>query len=181
MEEDEVNNFKIKSLKKIPVCGFIIVSLLIIFALYFINVIKSAPCDKDMASVFVSNFVHTDIFHMLSNAFSLYSLSVIEERLGSETFVKIIIFFLAVNTILETMLHKIIDVPCSIGFSGVLFSMMSFELVAKNIIDTNIILSLCFNMGLAISKGKESKVSIYGHVIGIISGVIAGITFKKIK
>ena len=180
MERGEMSNFKIKSFEKIPVCGFIMVSLLIIFSLYFVNIIKSVPCDKDMGSVFVSNFIHTDIFHIFSNAFSLYSLSVIEERLGSETFIKFIIFFIASNTILETLLHKLIEVPCSIGFSGVLCSMMSFELVAKNILDTNILLSLLFNIGLTISKGKESKVSIYGHAIGIFSGIIAGIIFKKI-
>lgn len=180
MEEGEVLNFKIRSFEKIPVSGFIIVSLLIIFSLYFVNIIKSVPCDKDMGSTFISNFIHTDVFHIISNVFSLYSLSIIEERLGSETFIKLIVFFLASNTVLETLLHKLIEVPCSIGFSGVLFSMMSFELVAKNILDMNILLSLFFNIGLTISRGKESKVSIYGHVIGIISGIIAGIIFKKI-
>ena len=173
-------NFKIKSLEKIPVSSFIIMSLLIIFALYFINIVKTVPCEKDMASVFVSNFIHTDFFHILGNAFSLYSLSVVEERLGSSAFIKLMIFFLVTNTVLETTLHKLIDAPCSIGFSGVLFSMMTFELVAKNIIDTNILLSLIFNIFFTVVKGKDSKTSIYGHVIGIISGSIAGIIFKKI-
>jgi membrane associated rhomboid family serine protease len=170
-------SLKIESFKKIPICSFITVSLVIIFSLYFTNVFKSIPCEKNMTNTFISNFIHVDFIHLCSNIFSLYSLSVIEERLGSKQFFILLLFFLMMNTILESILHKIMNLQCSIGFSGVLFSIVTYELLSNKVLDINILISIVAN--LFTLPLKDKKISFYGHVIGVISGILSVFLFSK--
>jgi len=164
-----------------PICSFIIVFIVIIFSLYFVNVIKTLPCGKDMKTIFMSNFIHTDFLHLISNVYGIYSLSRIEKRFGSKNFFTLLLFLLIFNTIFETLLHKIIKTPCSIGISGVLYGFLTFDIISNNkkSYDITLISAVFFNMIMA--KIGRSNISFYGHLIGAISGIIGGLIYKKIK
>lgn len=75
--KDNITNFK-----DIPVSVFLAVSLTVIFSLYLTTLIKTIPCQKNIMSSFLSNFIHTDITHLMVNLFALYSLARVERDLG---------------------------------------------------------------------------------------------------
>lgn len=163
-----------------PITSFLSVSIVIIFSLYFTNIIKSVPCQTDLRSVFICNFIHTDFFHICSNLYGLYSLSRVENRIGSKKFFILILYLLITNTVFESILHRLIKTPCSIGFSGVLYGVLTFELFSNlNFPDITLISAIFLNM--IIAKFSSTKSSLSGHLIGALSGVIGGILYYKIN
>jgi membrane associated rhomboid family serine protease len=167
-----------KNLKSIPVTSFIAVSLIIIFSLYFTTIVKTIPCGKDILSIFFGNFVHTDPYHILANLYALYALSRVEKKIGTKQFFGLVVFLLIFNTLFETGLRYINkDLSCSIGFSGVLFGVMTWELTSRKEIDFYIV-SAIVAMVLLPSM-KNPNVSLSGHLTGAISGVIGGILWRK--
>lgn len=166
-------------LHDIKVTNFLTVSIIIVFSLYLTSAIKSIPCNNDVMSSFLSNFVHVDPYHLMANIFALYALSKVEREIGSKKFTGLVIFLLIFNTIAEVAVNKVFrDLPCSIGFSGVLFGIMTWEIVTKKDIDMVLISSIVSMVLLPSMKNK--KVSFIGHTVGAISGVIGGVLYKNI-
>lgn len=69
--------------------------------------------------------------------------------------------------------------PCSIGFSGILFGLFTWELVSKKKFDVEILIAMII---MVVGPSLRSKkVSLSGHAIGAVSGIIAGISWKYIN
>jgi len=156
-----------------PICSTVIIINFIVFLLYFTSIIKTIPCDNDMKSIFVSNFIHIDYKHLLANAFGIYALSRIEEKIGIYEFLKLLIFILVIFTILETLLHNIYkEINCSIGFSGIILGMITYEYIKNyGAIDYEILLSLIIY--LIVPSYFSPNVSFSGHLLGVVAGIIA--------
>ena len=166
-----------KNFKNTPVSSFLAVSIITIFSLYVTNAIKTIPCDKDMVSIFMTNFIHIDISHLISNLVALYALSRVEYKTGPRKFFTLLIFLLIFNTIFEFILHKILNTPCSIGISGVLYGILTFEIICTNNVDYSMLSAVLLNMFISYTFDKKSSLS--GHLVGAISGVLGAIIFKK--
>ena len=112
------------------------------------------------------------------NLFALYSLARVERDLGPKKFIKLLIFLLILNTIIETITYKIFPtIKCSIGFSSVLFGIMTYELVTSKKLDFMLLISI---IGTVILPSlKNQNVSLVGHSIGAASGVIGGLLINK--
>lgn len=163
----------------VPVSILFSVSIVIIFALYTTTAIKSIPCEKDLLSVFKTNFIHTDFYHISANLYTFYALSRVEQNIGSKQFLLLIIFLLIFNSIIEVLIYKLIpNMPCSIGFSGVLYGLMSYELVTTKDIDF-VLLSSIVLMTILPSINK-TNISLTGHAVGAFSGIIGGVIWKNI-
>ena len=163
----------------VTVTVFLIVTLSLVFLLYTFSIIKTVPCGKDILSVFTGNFVHTNITHLISNLYALYALSRVEIQIGAKQFAGLIIFSLIFNTIIETVLRKLFpSIPCSIGFSGVLFSVVAWELVTSRELDWYLISALVIIVVLPSLENKN--VSFIGHAVGAVSGVISGLMWDYI-
>lgn len=168
-----------RSVKNTPVSTFTIVTMILIFSLYTTNAIKSVPCRKNMTDNFLSSFVHVDSVHIFANLYTLYALSRVEIQLGSKKFFILIVFLLCINTIFKTLLHKMTNkIPCSIGFSGVLFGIMTWEIITNRGFDMNIATSIILLVILPSLQFRN--VSFTGHLIGAVSGVIGGLLFNEI-
>jgi membrane associated rhomboid family serine protease len=166
--------------RDVQVSKFLAISIIVVFLLYITTIIKTIPCGKDLKSVFLGNFIHLDFYHLLSNLIALYSLSRIEEKVGVKRFLALVIFILSFNTITETIVHKIFpSIPCSIGFSGVLFGLTSWEYVTHNKLDLSLLGSIA--LITIIPSLKSTKVSLISHSVGSISGIIAGLIWNKIS
>lgn len=161
-----------------PVCGSLALFIIIVFLLYSINVIKSVPCQKNVLSVFSSNFIHVDPMHLISNLYGIYSLTHVEKRMGLKTFIILIIFLLIFTTIFEVLLHKIVSTPCSIGISGILYGIATFDLMNYQKIDYQMMSAIILNISISYATNKKS--SLIGHIIGAISGILGGILFRYI-
>ena len=167
-----------KNFNQYPVCSFISVVIITIFSLYFTNALKTIPCGKDMQSVFISQFIHVDFLHLVSNVYGLYTLSTVEQKYGPKFFFSLIFFLLTINALLESLFHKFFDTPCSIGFSGILYGVLTFDTVCdKNNIDYVLLGSIFTNM--FVTKIFKSNISLQGHIVGAITGIISGIMFKN--
>lgn len=165
--------------KNIPVSVSIAILIVIIFSLYLTKAIQTLPCGKNLISIFYSNFVHTRISHLAVNIFAIYALSVIEKDIGPRRFLGLIIFLLVFNTITEFILRKIFhSIPCSIGFSGILFGISAWELVTTKEFDLLLILSI---MAMVLVPSiEDSRASLMGHAVGALSGVIGGLIWNKL-
>ena len=166
-----------KDPKDVSVSVFVALSLIIIFLLFNAQIITSVPCGKNIHEVFMSNFVHIDTTHLISNLYALYAISRVEKEMGFQSFIWLIIFLLIFNTLAEVVMKHIWkDLPCSIGFSGILFGLMTWELVSKKKFDVEIMLAIVIMVVGPSLKSK--KVSLFGHAIGAMSGIIGGLLWK---
>jgi membrane associated rhomboid family serine protease len=162
----------------IPVSVFLAVSIIIVFSLYISTAIKTIPCGKDVMSSFLSNFVHVDSYHLIANLFALYALSRVEREIGAKRFLSLVVFLLIVNTLVETMIHKVYsEMKCTIGFSGVLFGIMTWEIVSKKELDFILVLSICAMV--LMPSIQNPKASLVGHTVGALSGIIGGLLWKQ--
>lgn len=155
--------------------------LVSVFVLYAVQVVTQIPCTTDIKSIFVSNFVHIDKYHILANLIALYALARIEKRVGTKMFLSLVLFLLALTTLIEVIARKVLpEFTCSIGFSGVLIGIFVWELVTtKGKIDIPMLLSI-----LTVSVGPSlfhSDVSLSAHIIGAISGIIGGLMFVNLS
>jgi len=165
-------------IKEVPVSLFLSISLIIIFLLYATTIIKSVPCNKDLLSVFYSNFVHIDLYHLMGNIFALYALARVEIALGAKTFFGLIIFLIIFNSLIEILIYKLIPgLTCGIGFSGILFGIMTWELVTNRKLDYLLVVSIIFIVVLPSFQNKN--VSLLGHSVGAFSGIVGGLIWVK--
>lgn len=170
----------LKQFNDVPVSLFLAVSIVVVFSLYVTTAIKTIPCGKDIMSLFLSNFVHIDLYHLMVNLFALYALSRVEREIGGKKFISLIVFLLIFTSIIEVVIHKVYPyLPCSIGFSGVLFGIMTWELISKKELDIVLIFTI---IGMVILPSvQNSKASLLGHAVGAIGGIIGGILWKKLS
>lgn len=169
----------IKDVRIVPVSSFIAISIIIIFSLYATTALKTIPCGKNLLSNFNSNFVHTDPYHLISNLYALYALSRVEISLGPKKFFILVLFLLLVNTLFEGAVHKMSpNIPCSIGFSGVLFGIMTWEIVTNKGLDFYIATSI--GAMVIMPSLQNQNASLMGHLVGAVSGVLGGLLWSKI-
>ena len=164
--------------KEVPVSLFLATSLIVVFLLYTTTIIKSVPCNKDLVSVFYGNFVHIDIYHLVGNIFALYALARVEIALGAINFFGLIIFLIIFNSLVEILIYKLIPgIKCGVGFSGVLFGIMTWELVTNRKLDYILVVSIIFMVILPSFQNKNA--SLLGHSVGAFTGIIGGLIWVK--
>ena len=165
--------------KEVPLCSFIAVVLIVVFLLYVTTLLKVVPCGKDIMSAFYSQFVHLDINHLLANLLALYSLSRVERKIGWNNFTALLVFLISINVVIEVAVHKVRpNLPCSIGFSGILFGILTWEMVSSRKLDVIMLLSIIFMV--VWPSMKSPNVSTTGHCIGAVSGIIGGLTWNYV-
>jgi len=166
--------------KDVPVSVFVALSMIVVYLLFNAKVVTALPCGKGIHEVFMSNFVHVDKIHLISNLYALYAISRVEQEMGFQPFIWLLIFLLIFNTLAEVVVKYIWkDFPCSIGFSGVLFGLMTWELMSKMKFDVELIISIVI-MVVGPSL-RNNKVSLSGHAIGAVSGIIGGLLWGYIN
>ena len=165
--------------KDIPVSLFLAVSIVVIFALYVTAILKTIPCGKNLISAFCNNFVHIDYFHVFANLITLYTLARVERDIGAKRFSLLIVFLLIFTSIVEVTMHKIFpNMACTIGFSGILFGIMAWELTTKRGLDFLVVISI---IGVAVMPTIQNpkRASLLGHLVGVVSGIIGGLLWTS--
>jgi membrane associated rhomboid family serine protease len=162
--------------KNIPVSIFLAIIIVFIYALYLTSVIKAVPCARNFVSTFLSNFVHIDPYHLVANLIAIYALSRVEEEIGAKRFIGLIVFLLVFNTIAETLLYKFTKIPCAIGFSGVLFGVMTWEIVARHELNWLLLVAM-----IIIPSIQNPRASVISHAIGAFAGIVVGTFWKHEK
>lgn len=134
-------------------------------------------CEHSMLNIAYRQFVHVELMHLLVNLYGLYALSRVENKIGLKNFLILVLSLLVVSTVLEFGASKFIDLNCSIGFSGILFGILAWELVTGQSVDFSLIAVIIF---MVIQPSMTNpKASLIGHAIGAVSGVIVGLVTKQ--
>ncbi|AYV85438.1 MAG: putative rhomboid protein [Satyrvirus sp.] len=123
-------------------------------------------------------FYHANIAHLAANAISFYSLSFLENAMGSAQFLLAMVFIWIFSSIILYAIHKIFPSrkKYTVGFSGVIFGLIViyFFLLNKSAGITTI--------GLIISILPQilaPGISFEGHLSGIIAGFLYVLFFHK--
>jgi len=155
--------------------------IIVIYALYKIEFIKNIPCEKDVLSILKSNFVHTDGAHLMANLYGLYAVSNIETKLGTDNFVWLFLFILVISTLTEYIIKQTFDVKCSIGISGILMGLLTWNIIISNKVNgkhnLESIIAVVILVAYPSIKCKNSSLS--GHLSGALSGFLATLFYNK--
>ena len=141
------------------------------------NILSQIPCGTNINNVFMSNFTHIDLSHLMSNLYALYAISRVEKQMGFKSFFWLLVFLLIFNTLVTWLARVYIkNWKCSIGFSGILFGLLTWEISSQKSVDINIIISIVI---MVVTPSLNStNISLIGHTLGAISGVIGGLLWK---
>lgn len=168
----------VKNQIKKPVFWSFSFVLVVIYALYSLKVLKKLPCENTLIQRTESNFVHVSFAHLAVNLWSFWVLSSIETRIGSSKYLGLILTILGISSFAEFLISKARkNDKCSIGFSGVLYGLVAWDLVSKKgKIDWEIITSL--GAMLIMNSVTKKNVSFQGHAVGALTGLGMGLIAK---
>lgn len=159
-----------------PVTSFMITVLIVVFAMYSIGVLKDIPCGEGVLKGLNRTFIHANWKHIASNLFAFIVLSRIEDRYGPKFFGILIVNLLVITTMIELLAFQFFNVPCSVGFSGIIFGLISWELMNEKDINLTLFLGLA---GMVVYPTlQDSKASLLGHGIGAVAGLLVSAYYK---
>ena len=124
-------------------------------------------CDKSLINSFKKSFIHGSSMHLAVNLFTFFKQSnQMLKTMNMQKYMTILIMIIIVEALIDyvTTDYK----KCSIGFSGVIMGMISFYyMYNSNKLTNEIIINL-----VILLIPTNSKTSVMGHFLGIISGFV---------
>lgn len=154
----------------------ILISMTIVYCLYHFKYLIDVPCKNSFINVVLRNFIHTNTFHFISNLAGLIILYKVESSTGFNHFALIFLSLLFINSIIEWVLYQYTNMKCSIGLSGIIFGFAVFELM--NVSNCTLSALIGLVAMITLPSIKNSDVSVLGHLIGVVSGMIIGMIYR---
>jgi rhomboid protease GluP len=158
---------------------FFTLVMVIITLLYNFGILKSISCQKNFLSAFSRNFIHINFLHLFINLYAFYQLSTIELEIGSLSYFLLIILLALLQSIIELIVRSQIDLTCSIGFSGILYGLLIWTILSGQKTDLLMIVSVLLT--IFASSELDTTISLSGHLIGVVSGILAVPIFSLFK
>lgn len=151
-----------------------------IIVVIFFTPVNFYDTGKDIIDYPLRSFYHANIAHLVANGISLYSLSFIENVIGSTQFFFAIIFIWIVSSLLLYLTHKIFPSRkvYTVGFSAVIFGLIVVYFTLLNqspaVTLTGLVISI-------IPQLAVPGISFEGHLCGIVAGIIYVLLFPVKK
>jgi membrane associated rhomboid family serine protease len=161
-------------LASVPVTVAVAILLVTMYILSACGVVR-IDCRHRLGSIMASVFAHGGYAHIIANLLALVLLSRIEYEYGSMTFLLLCVCLTGLTSAVEFALRFIPSVNCSIGFSGVILGLAVFELMKHRKLGLNAILAMC--VVVIYPSLTNPHVSIVGHAVGAIIGLILAFAF----
>ena len=121
--------------------------------------------------------MHLEWFHLIGNLLVFYFFSIVEKHFGSGVFFTLIMTIWGVCVVMEWICRIYFRVECSVGFSSILFGLYTWMLVYdRKALDLEMTLLLTIKLGLP--HLFSSNASLFGHVLGVISGLVVSLFFQ---
>lgn len=154
---------------------------IILLLIHFNSSQENLPtiCVDGITNSVMRNFYHVDSPHLYVNLLTFKALSRIEMQIGSVNYLMLLISILVIASFLDYIVNSIFSLKCSIGFSGVLFGLLAWEMVTQHEFSPYALLLLAVNVISPTIKNPQA--SLMGHGIGALAGVISGYLFKGLK
>ena len=96
-------------------------------------------CEPGILNGIKRSFSHVDPAHLLSNLIVFYILSRIETSRGSIFYIKLIVQLFVLTAVMEYIIQRYCHIPCAIGFSGILYGLLAWEIMRKNNLSPKVI------------------------------------------
>lgn len=155
-----------------PVSIVLGVALSVVFGLYRGNVVQGIDCGNNVGAAIVRDFTHVDIMHFIVNMASFAYVSGVEAREGSVKYLAVVGGILILSALATVGLTAMLNLRCSIGFSGVVLGLMAYGLVTSDL--KQFWIPLAYLLLVSVLP-TSSNVSISGHLIGLGAGSIIGL------
>jgi len=136
---------------------------IIVYFLYKIELFKEIPCQDDLISNIQRDFIHIKFTHLLLNLTGLYVLSNIEKIIGTDKFLKLLVFIIIITSLIETQFY---NSYCSIGFSGILYALLAYQMLILKKIEVDVIIVL-----ILLHFTQDGVTSNSFHLIGFLTGI----------
>ena len=157
-------------------------TILAILFLVFFSALNFKNTGYDILDYPIRAFYHANMSHLIANAISFWSLSFIEEAMGSGRFLFAMVFIWLVSSMILLLIHKLFPSRkvYTVGFSGVIFGLIVIYYTLLNqgpgITLAGLILSIVPQLAVP-------GISFEGHLSGIIAGILYVIIFpiKRVK
>lgn len=151
-----------------------------IMFLVYLTPANNFNTSNEAINYLLRSFYHANIQHIVANAISFYSLSFIEDVMGSTSFIIMMVFLWIVSSMLLYIYHLIFPSRkvYTVGFSGIVFGMM---VVYLSLMGQSPLIGIT---GLVISILPQlfvPGISHEGHICGIIAGAIYILLFPTKK
>lgn len=162
------------------IVSYIILGIMVIVFFTSLNLYSTK---SDIVDYPLRAFYHANISHLIANAISFYSLSFIEDSMGSMRFLFAMIFIWIVSSFILYGIHKAMPSrkKLTVGFSGVIFGLIVIYYTMLNkspgITFAGLLISI-------LPQLLAPGISFEGHLSGIIAGIIYVVIFpvkKSIK
>jgi rhomboid protease GluP len=155
----------------LPYVTYGLITLMVgILVIYWTGFVTHLPCDQSIISNLSRNFIHVQLFHILSNLFFFYQIRNLELQLGMKSYALLILMLVVTQSLLEFGLQRFIDLGCSIGFSGILYGLIVWMLVNQPRADQKQLMTIL--VSIIASSLAMPNLSLSGHLIGFASGLI---------
>ena len=127
-------------------------------------------CNKSFISTLERQFIHGSPFHLLSNTYVFYQLTtILGPMLGTQKYFGLTALLVALNGLADYGLYGNDLIGCSVGFSGVIFSLLTWVLLTKKGFTQQLAADLLILLAPSVA---DKQISFSGHLIGIIVGAI---------
>ena len=154
--------------------SYIILGVII---LVFFTKLNFHETSNEMANYILRSLYHANIGHLAANAISFYSLSFIENIMGSWKFLFAMLFIWIASSLLLYAYQNIFKSRriYTVGFSAVIFGLMviyySLLNLTPGITVTGLIISI-------LPQILVPGVSFEGHICGVVAGLIYVLLFR---
>jgi len=154
-----------------PVSLIVAIFVVILSFSSFTSLGTDALCEHSFGKSITRNFYHVNLAHLGINLMAFNVLSRIEDIVGSGPYILLLFMLLLISSVLDFIANLMFPtLKCSIGFSGILFGLLSWEMMALHDFDPSALLLLVVNV--IAPTLRDPKASLIGHSIGAIAGVI---------
>ena len=111
--------------------------------------------------------------------YAFLQFSSIEKVLGSTQYLIIVLSLAVLQTLIEMISRNFIDLTCSIGFSGVLYGILTWILLSGK--QTNPKMIIAVLLSIFSSSAYDPRLSLSGHLMGVLAGFIVAFLTSNIK
>ena len=161
--------------KNTPVCSCTATLFIIIFMLYYANLIKNeyGECEVNLWNSFTAKFHCKGWMDLILLILKLVSFSEMEEELGTKKFLSIFLLCLVINTVAENFVHRKLGMPCTTGIDSVLYSLAVWDLFFTAEVNRTVLFTsfLSFVGPMAYNKGAVVTNSL-GAAVGVLTAVV---------
>lgn len=114
--------------KWVPVTCWTITTLLVVHLVKMVapqwiwGLVGGPP--GSLVNLIVYSFLHVDVVHLVLNCMSIYNYRYVEHDWGSQHYAGLLAYFVVCHACIMWIIHLVLAVSVSLGFSGVLFGLV---------------------------------------------------------